>query len=166
MEVSGQLHAPAALPPVKEPLLPIGQEAGWTPEPFCTRWWRKNSEPPPEFEPPIIQPVAQCYVSELFLFLTTFISIPNSVRIIYNTSIFTESQDFSKSLNNWCSLSFYSNLFSSIWRTENIWSIVDLLCQNPHCLSPRISSAFGLNLEKRILGKKCMQLLTVIFLCN
>jgi hypothetical protein len=24
MEVSGQLHAPAALPPVKEPLVPIG----------------------------------------------------------------------------------------------------------------------------------------------
>jgi hypothetical protein len=34
MEVSGQLHAPAALPPGKEPLVPIGQEAGWAPEPF------------------------------------------------------------------------------------------------------------------------------------
>jgi hypothetical protein len=29
MEVSGQLHAPAALPPGKEP---IGKEAGWVPE--------------------------------------------------------------------------------------------------------------------------------------
>jgi hypothetical protein len=27
MEVSGQLHASAALPPEKEPLVPIGQEA-------------------------------------------------------------------------------------------------------------------------------------------
>jgi len=34
MKVSGQLHAPAALPPGKEPLVSIGQEAGRAPEPF------------------------------------------------------------------------------------------------------------------------------------
>jgi hypothetical protein len=28
-EANGQLHASAALPPVKEPLVPIGLEAGW-----------------------------------------------------------------------------------------------------------------------------------------
>jgi hypothetical protein len=38
MEVSGQLHVPDALPLGKEPLVPIGQEAGWAPEPFWTRW--------------------------------------------------------------------------------------------------------------------------------
>jgi hypothetical protein len=37
MEVSGQLHEPAALPPEKEPLVPIEYEAGWAPEPFWTR---------------------------------------------------------------------------------------------------------------------------------
>jgi hypothetical protein len=31
--MSGQLHDPAALPPEKEPLVPIVQEAGWAPEP-------------------------------------------------------------------------------------------------------------------------------------
>jgi hypothetical protein len=36
--VSGQLHAPAALPPGKKPLVPIGQEAEWAPEPFWRRW--------------------------------------------------------------------------------------------------------------------------------
>jgi hypothetical protein len=36
--VSGQLHAPAALPPGKEPLVPIGEEAEWAPEPVWTRW--------------------------------------------------------------------------------------------------------------------------------
>jgi hypothetical protein len=30
LEVSGQLHAPAALPPGKEPPVPIGYEVGWT----------------------------------------------------------------------------------------------------------------------------------------
>jgi hypothetical protein len=33
MEVSGPRHAPAALPQGKEPLVPIGQEAGWAQEP-------------------------------------------------------------------------------------------------------------------------------------
>jgi hypothetical protein len=32
--MTGQLHAAAALPPEKEPSVPIGQEGGWTPEPF------------------------------------------------------------------------------------------------------------------------------------
>jgi hypothetical protein len=41
-EVSGQLHAPAALPPGKEPLVPARQEAGWAPEPAWKRWWRKK----------------------------------------------------------------------------------------------------------------------------
>jgi hypothetical protein len=43
--VSGQLHAPAALPPEKEPPVPIGYEAGWAPEPVWTTWRRENSWP-------------------------------------------------------------------------------------------------------------------------
>jgi hypothetical protein len=38
MEVSGQLHAPAALPPGKETPVSTGYEAEWAPEPFWTRW--------------------------------------------------------------------------------------------------------------------------------
>jgi hypothetical protein len=38
MEVSGQLHAPAALlPPGKGPPVPIVQETGWAPEPVWTQ---------------------------------------------------------------------------------------------------------------------------------
>jgi len=36
--VNGQLHPPAALPPGKDPPVPIGYEAGWAPEQFWTRW--------------------------------------------------------------------------------------------------------------------------------
>jgi hypothetical protein len=36
MEVSGQLHAPAALPPGEESPVPTEQEAGWNPEPAWT----------------------------------------------------------------------------------------------------------------------------------
>jgi hypothetical protein len=46
MEMSGQLHSPAALFPGKESMVPIGQEAGWTPEPVWTRWWREKFSVP------------------------------------------------------------------------------------------------------------------------
>jgi hypothetical protein len=42
MEVSCQFHAPAALPPGKEPPVPIGYEAGWAPEPVWMLWRREN----------------------------------------------------------------------------------------------------------------------------
>jgi hypothetical protein len=66
MEMSGQLHAPASLLPEKEPLVPIGQEAGWTPE---SRSGRGGEEKMSQFlrglEPPIIQTVSQRYTTEL-----------------------------------------------------------------------------------------------------
>jgi hypothetical protein len=46
MEVSGQLYNPAALHTGKEPLVPIGWEAGWDPESFWTRWWREKFPAP------------------------------------------------------------------------------------------------------------------------
>jgi hypothetical protein len=51
MEVSGQLHAPAALLPGKQPLVPIRKEAGWAPEPSGHGGEEKNSQPPPGIEP-------------------------------------------------------------------------------------------------------------------
>jgi hypothetical protein len=50
--VSGQLHAPAALPPEKGPLISIGQEVGWVSKSVWTRCWRENSQPLPGLEPP------------------------------------------------------------------------------------------------------------------
>jgi hypothetical protein len=38
----GQLHTSAALPPEKEPLVPIGKEVGWNPEPVWTRCRREK----------------------------------------------------------------------------------------------------------------------------
>jgi hypothetical protein len=35
MEVSGQLHGPAALPLRKETAVPIGEEGGWGPKAAC-----------------------------------------------------------------------------------------------------------------------------------
>jgi hypothetical protein len=41
MEISGQLHAPAALPPVQTELW-----VGWVPEPVWTRWRRRKAPAP------------------------------------------------------------------------------------------------------------------------
>jgi len=43
--------------------------------------------------------------------------------------------------------------FLSIWQMQNIWSIADLLCRNPHWWSPIISCAYGVNLDMRMLHK-------------
>jgi hypothetical protein len=67
MEVSGQLHAPAALLPGIEPLVPIGQETGWIPDRSGRGGEEKNSQPLPGLEPPIIQPVAQHSTTEVLI---------------------------------------------------------------------------------------------------
>jgi hypothetical protein len=61
MEVSGQYHAPAALTPGKEPLVPIGQRAGYAPEPVWTLWNTEKSLPLATHRTPVVKPVARRY---------------------------------------------------------------------------------------------------------
>jgi hypothetical protein len=65
MEVSSQLHALSALFPGKSPWYSLNRRLGgpqsWT---GCGAE-EKNSQPLPEIELSIIQPVAQCYTTEL-----------------------------------------------------------------------------------------------------
>jgi hypothetical protein len=63
MEVSGQLHAPAVLPPEKERKLDRSQSR------FGRAGEEKNSQPLPGLEPPIIQPAAQRYTTELSIII-------------------------------------------------------------------------------------------------
>ena len=60
---------------------------------------------------------------------------------------------FLKSINSWRTAWLYSHFFLSIWHMQNIWSVVDLLHQNQCWWSPIISSAYGVNLESRMLDK-------------
>jgi hypothetical protein len=64
-EVCGQLHTPAALPPGKEPFYPLDRRLSG-PQSRSGRGSEENSfQPVPGLEPPIIQPVAQRYTTEL-----------------------------------------------------------------------------------------------------
>jgi hypothetical protein len=60
MGVSGQRHAPAALlAPGKGPPVPIGQEAGWAPEPVWTQRLEEKSFTPAGVPTPIVQTVVR-----------------------------------------------------------------------------------------------------------
>jgi hypothetical protein len=65
MEVNGQLHDPAALLPGKEPLVPI--VVGWVGPRTSLDTVAKRKIPSPcqDSNPPIIQPVAQHYITKL-----------------------------------------------------------------------------------------------------
>jgi hypothetical protein len=76
--------------------------------------------------------------------------MPNSIRILHKIFLLTESYTFLKSTNIWFIASLYSHFFSSVWWMQNIRSVVDLLYWNLHRWSPIISSAYGVNLDRRI----------------
>ena len=59
MGVCGQLHAPAAFTPGKDPV-PIVQEAGWAPEPV---WIGAENLAPPGFDARTFQPAASRYTN-------------------------------------------------------------------------------------------------------
>jgi hypothetical protein len=64
--VSGQLHAPGALPLGKETRVTIVNEAGWAPEPVWTTWRRENSLSYRDSNsvPSVVQPVASRYTDD------------------------------------------------------------------------------------------------------
>jgi hypothetical protein len=63
MEVSGQLHAPAALAVREEPPppIPIAYEAEWAPEPVRTLWREKKFLTAVGNRTPVVQAVAIRY---------------------------------------------------------------------------------------------------------
>jgi hypothetical protein len=65
MEVSGQLHAPAALPQEKSPWYSLDRRLGGAQSRSGRGGEEKNSQPLTGLEPPIIQPVARRYTTEL-----------------------------------------------------------------------------------------------------
>jgi hypothetical protein len=67
MEERGHLHEPAALPSdtqEKSPWYPLDRRLDG-PQNWSGRGGEENSQPQPGLEPPIIQPVAQHYTTEL-----------------------------------------------------------------------------------------------------
>jgi hypothetical protein len=66
MEESGQLRAPATLPPGKEPWYLLDRRLGGPQSRSGRSGEEKNSQPLPGLEPPIIRPIAQRYTTELY----------------------------------------------------------------------------------------------------
>jgi hypothetical protein len=65
MEVSGQFHAPTALPHGRSPRHSLDRRLYWPKSRSGRGGEENNSQPLPGLEPLIIQPVAQRYITEL-----------------------------------------------------------------------------------------------------
>jgi hypothetical protein len=65
-----------------------------------------------------IRTLLYVWFKRILVSLSSFMDNPNSVRIFYNTSLLTKSEDFLKSTNSWGPLSLYSHFFSNIWRMQ------------------------------------------------
>jgi len=68
------------------------------------------------------------YVSFKYILisLTNFMLVPNSLTILYNTSLLTESHAFSKSINIWCTVPLHSR-FLFQYPINSDWSVADLV---------------------------------------
>jgi hypothetical protein len=84
MEVSGQLHAPAALPPGKEPWYPLGRRLYGPQSRFGRGGEEKNSQPLPGLEPP--NHPARSTAPKLN-FLTTFNAAPPQTKLTINSIV-------------------------------------------------------------------------------
>jgi hypothetical protein len=65
VEVSGHLHPPVALPPVKSSSYPLDRRPGEPQSRSKRGGEERNSQPLPDLEPPTIQPATQRYTIEL-----------------------------------------------------------------------------------------------------
>jgi hypothetical protein len=72
MELSGELHTPAALPPGKSPWYPLERRLGGLQSQSGRGGEEKNFQYLPGLEPPVIQSVAQRYTTELVSQLVSY----------------------------------------------------------------------------------------------
>jgi hypothetical protein len=106
MEVSGQFHAPAALPPGKKPLVSIVKEAGWAPEPVWTRWLGEKLRAPTE-----ISVTIKCKA-----FDTLRLSVSYKCNVEYKNYYL---RNFSRKFSRKETSSFFEhNITDSFWRNE------------------------------------------------
>jgi len=117
--------------------------------PFLRPFWIGN--PSDRFLP--IWTLLLVMFTHILITITNLIGMPSLVRIFYNAFLLTDSLAFSYSVNIWCTVLLSSHLFSSIWWTQNMWSVVDILCQNPYWWFPIILSVYEVTFETRIWNK-------------
>jgi hypothetical protein len=65
LDGSSELQAPSASPPGKEPVVSIGEEDEWAPEPVCSLCVEKESCPGREIEPQPSSPQPAAMPTEL-----------------------------------------------------------------------------------------------------
>jgi hypothetical protein len=84
MDVNDQIHAPAALSPEKSPWYPLDRKLGGSQSCSARGGEGENSQPLPGLEPPIIQPVAERYTTELSRILWSLHMNQNRTFVSYS----------------------------------------------------------------------------------
>jgi hypothetical protein len=105
MEVSGQLYAPSALPPGKEPSVPIGYEDGAGPRAVLDTVVKiKIPSPHRESNPrtPIVQPIAQRYTDRAITALLMMMITMKIVMMVFLVLIFNSGDDYFDDDNGDC----------------------------------------------------------------
>jgi hypothetical protein len=74
MEMSSQLHAPAALPLGMEPPVTVGKEGGWALPQSQTGWCKEKSLSPARNQTLAVQPIVHHYTDS---------AIPNLNKSVY-----------------------------------------------------------------------------------
>jgi len=125
---------------------------------YKEKFKRIGDKTSPCFKPFLIGNMTDKYLSKrtmLFLSLrhifishTTLMGIPNWMRKVYNSYFLTDLQVCLKAIreNSWCTGTLNCHFFSSIWRKQNVWSVIDMLRRIPHLWFPVISFVYGVKL--------------------
>ena len=71
--------------------------------------------------------------------------------MLNKTALLTETQAFLKSVNTWSSSPLCHISFSTIWRMQNLWSVLDRLRRIPHWRFTTISSTNFVKLYKIVM---------------
>jgi hypothetical protein len=112
------------------------------------------------------QTLLQVSFRHIFICLTSIMRIPNSLRILYKTSLLNKSQAFFKSIKIRCTAALYYHFFSNIWWMQNIWSEVDFRVKIHTDDPPKFPLHMGLTLREGCWIKFCTWLAEVLCLYN
>jgi hypothetical protein len=160
MKVSDQPHAPAALPPEKEPPKPTGLEFESVPETVCTLWNREESHVRVGIEPQVSNSYPVTIPTELsrLLYPQVCINYPSSSLLIFEVTSSRWNWTFTVDFEIMSRKMFFCHLgYCSDW-LEHFWT------KQYHCGNHLCSTLSRLFLPWRLIPQAATQCWHILML--